>query len=310
MACPARTVIEHCTEYDLSADDCSTCAEGRYYNTSAKECRVYPSGKNNCAIYTYPDTCVQCDPNYFLSSGTCTLVTTPLTRCSIHKSQTACEVCDSTGILNGDVCDLKSTIAGCVEWQDKDTCKTCEPRYFLESGSCVDSNITGCIEPIKGDTNTCNKCSPERYLNAEKTSCTVGSISGCAAYTSETVCEKCSATKILSADGTSCDAISSKAGSECSVGSTLAEPVCDVCMYGFKKDTTGACVAISSADCVTEDSSGKCLLCTPGAYMDKDSKCTKPEEPECDPETDPDCEFVSIRSTFLLLLAFFMINLF
>jgi hypothetical protein len=312
LACPARTVIANCTTYATATDDCSVCEEGRYYNSAAKECRVYPVGKSNCGVYTFPDTCVQCDSGYFLDGGNCTQVTTPLDGCLVHKSQTACETCDpATRILNGDVCDTIVTKTGCIEYSDKDTCKTCNPQYFLEAGACVDSGITGCIEPIKGDTNTCNKCSTDRYLNAEKTSCTLGTaVPGCAAYKSQTECSLCSATKILSADGTKCDPITDLAGANCSIGSTLADPVCDVCMYGYKKDATGACVAITSSDCVTEDSAGKCLLCMPGTYMDKDSKCTKPTPPACDPATDPDCEFAAIRSAFMMMLAFFMINLF
>ena len=313
LACPERTKIEFCKadQLDPNADRCLECEEGRYYNAAAKECRLYPSGKNNCEIYSFPDTCDQCDAGYFLEGGNCTKVTTVLDGCLVHKSQTACQVCESTRILNGDVCDAIVTKTGCAEYSDKDTCKKCEPRYFLESGACVDSTITGCTEPIKGTPNTCNACSPDRFLNAQKTSCTLGTaVVGCVEYKSQNECVKCSSTKILSADGTKCDPITDLAGSNCSLGTTLADPICDVCMYGFKKGADGACTAITATNCVTEDSSGKCLICKPGTYMNKDGACTEPARPECDPDTDPDCKYAAIRTAFVMMLAFFMMNLF
>ena len=113
----------------------------------------------------------------------------------------------------------------------------------------------------------------------------------------------------MNSDGTKCDTIGSKAGANCSVGSTLAEPVCDVCKYGFQKADDGSCEAISNADCLIQDKDAKCLICNLNYSMDKDGKCSTNVTPE-PPCTGDDCSTSILRFSFSLLLAFFLMRLF
>ena len=306
LTCEKLTTVDQCSEYETASDACKTCNDNYYYNSTVNECRNYPDGISNCAVYTHPKTCVSCKANHFLNSNACTAVDPPLAGCAVHKSATVCETCSTNYVKNGDICDAVTPKTGCIEYSDKDTCKACSPVYFLESGSCVNSNIAGCIEPVKGSTsNTCNKCESNRYLSDNKDACTLGTIVGCVAYESKDKCTLCTTAKILSADGSKCDSLTTQAGSECSTASTLAEPMCDVCKYGYKKDAEGKCVAIAAADCVTEDSDGKCLICQPNHSMDKDGKCKTNVEPE-----DPDKSVQVIKFWMTMFLATILLRFF
>ena len=309
-ACPLRTEIEFCTATPTDSDSCTTCEGDRYYNSSAKECRDYPVGVANCAIYEYPKTCVLCDSGYFLSSGTCSAVTTAVEGCSIHSSATACGTCTpGTHIANGAACDLITQKTGCVTYSDKDTCSACSGNYFLENGACTASGITGCTEAVKGTPNTCTTCDAGRYLSSDKTSCTAGtSVAGCAVYKDQTTCETCSTGKIKNADGTKCDSLTSQAGANCSMASTLAEPACDVCMYGYQKDSEGKCAAVSISNCLIDDGAGKCVLCKPAAFwMNKEGACEAVPEPPCEGD---DCGQDIMKLSFTFMLAFFILRLF
>ena len=310
-ACPLRTEIQYCTATPTNEDSCTTCEGDRYYNSTNKECRDYPVGTANCLIYEYPDKCVQCDSGYFLSSGACSAVTEPVTGCMIHSSATACGTCTpGTHIANGAACDTITQKTGCLAYSDKDTCSSCSGNYFLEEGACVASGITGCAEAVKGTPNTCSTCEPNRYINAEKTSCTAGTaVAGCAVYKDQNTCTTCSTSKLMNADGTKCDTLTTQAGAECSLASTLAAPACDVCMLGYQKDSEGMCVAVPVSNCLVADAAGKCVMCIPKTHwMNKEGTCEAVPEEEC---TGDDCDGQDIlRFSFTLMLAFFILRLF
>ena len=240
-------------------------------------------------------------------------MTTAVDNCLIHSSATACSTCESTHFLTGSACEKITTITGCSEYSAKDKCKTCSGKYFLENENCTDSGITGCVKPAKnGETFTCDECEAIRYLDAEKKNCTSGSgISGCVAYETATKCTKCGADKILNADGSKCTSITSvnEAGANCSVGSTLTDPACDVCKLGFKKKSDGTCEAITLANCVVESADNKCLLCMPDSSMDKDGKCTANTRPPT-PCVGDDCSTTIFKMSLSLFLAFFLIRFF
>lgn len=293
FTCKKRTIIEKCSTYKVNADQCETCEEEYYYNSSANECRLYPKGKANCSIYEFPDTCTKCDPDYYMDAGACKAVADndKKPNCDVYENATKCKTCNYKFVIKDDGCEAVTAITNCSVWDGKDKCKTCEENFLLnaEGTTCTSSGITNCTEPEAGTPNTCKACKANFYLADDKKSCTAGTIANCDTYTSKEECSRCKPNFILSADKSKCDAIgtneSNKGGMNCSIGSVQAEPMCDICKYGFKKDAEGACVAISANDCVTEDSAGKCLLCTPNFSMDKDGKCTTNEEPTTTPES-------------------------
>lgn len=311
--CKALTTVEFCSAYEEQSDSCKTCEGARYFRSASNECRDYPNGVANCVKYEYPDKCVQCAPTYWLESASkCTEVTAEnrVANCLIHTSATACGTCEGTHFKNGNECETISAITGCIEYSAKDKCKTCTGTYYLDAETCANSNITGCIDAQKGDPNpTCNKCDGTRYLSEDKRTCTnATAVPNCDTYKDKDTCEKCNDNFLLSADKTACDAISTKAGANCSYGSTLTEHKCDVCQYGFKKDAEGACVAISTALCIIEDAAGKCLLCAPNSSMDKDGKCTSNVTPPNCTGDDCDISVFRLSVTISFVLAFFLLK--
>ena len=309
-ACPARTTIEFCETTPLGADTCTSCEGDRYYNATSKECRDYPVGTANCAVYEYPDKCTLCDTGFFMDSTACSAVTTAVTGCAVHDSATTCQTCLDTHIANGDACDLIVVKTGCIKYSDKDTCSECSGKYFLENGACVDSGITGCSEAVKGTPNTCTTCDAGRFVNTDKTACTLGTaVSGCAIYKDASTCTMCASGKMMNADGTTCTTLTNQAGSNCGLASTLATPACDSCMLGYEKDSSGACVALSASNCYVQNSAGTCVMCTPKTHwMNKDGACEAVPEPPC---TGDDCESQSIlKFSFTFMLAFFILRLF
>ena len=287
FSCEKRTAISECEQYQPAADECLACKSGHYYNSTARECRQYPSGTPDCAVYTYLGTCTQCVAEHYLAAGKCEAVATEnqIAGCAVYKSGTACQTCSSNYVLNGDKCDAANSNSGCLEFSDRATCSKCEDAYFLKQGRCVNSNIAGCVEPVENASgNTCGECISSRYLSEDKKTCIPGDIAGCVAFESRVRCTRCDSGKILSADRTECEDLGSKAGGECDVGSVQTEVFCDVCKFGFQKDNSGKCTKIDISDCVAVDKDGKCMLCMPNFSMYKDGNCTSNEEPPIEPE--------------------------
>ena len=278
--CNAVTAVTKCATYNTLQDKCATCDTGYYLDTVNNMCKLYPDGITNCFVYSSRTTCTSCDTGFYLKSNKCEAVTTAVTSCMTYSSATTCSACNTTHFLSANKCDSLVSASNCGTYATKDTCSTCKENYVLDTSTkkCAASGISNCSVAVKGTANTCTTCKVGYLLADDKKSCTAPSpaITNCSGYVSATKCSVCKTGYFLSLDGKTCTAISGVAGSNCAWGKQLEKPACDVCKYGFKKDSSGACVALADANCIIyNDTLSKCQFCFPGTWMDDKGKCNK-----------------------------------
>lgn len=286
-ACVAVTTIKNCKTYETASDVCNTCDDGYYKTANNKACNLFPDGIKNCAAYSNRKTCTYCDPKFYLSSNACPAVTTEVPNCMIYSNATTCQQCSPNYFHDkaANKCESQSSSSNCAVYASKDTCSSCKPNYVMDTTTkkCSASGISGCILANKSGSDTlCTTCEKGKLLSTDKKKCTTPSpaITNCADYSTAEKCKECKATYFLALDGKSCTAIGTKAGANCSVGKQTEKPICDVCKYGFEKDSTGACVALPDANCaIYNKTTKKCSFCFPGTWMDKDGKCNKETPP-------------------------------
>ena len=287
-ACVAVTSVKNCKTYETSSDDCNTCNDGFYLHANKKQCNLFPDGIKNCAAYSNRKTCTYCDPKFYHSSNACPAITTEVPNCKVYSNATTCQECNATYFHDkaANKCEVQATASNCLVYASKDTCSSCKPNYVMDTTTkkCSASGISGCILANKSGSETlCTTCEKGKLLSTDKKKCTTPSpaIANCADYSTAEKCKECKATYYLALDGKSCTAIGTKAGANCSVGKQLEKPICDVCKYGFEKDSTGACVALPDANCaIYNKTTKKCSFCFPGTWMDKDGKCNKETTPD------------------------------
>lgn len=285
-ACVGVSNIKNCKTYMTKEDKCDVCEEGYYKSTDGKLCKLYPDGIANCYTYSTRTTCTSCDREFYLANNKCEPITvSAIANCKTYSSATQCASCDTNHFHNKaeNKCEAYDLTANCGTYATKDTCTDCKANHVMDSSSkrCQASGISGCLAAQKGTPNLCTQCEPGKLLASDKKSCTTPSppISNCYDYTSAERCKQCMPGYFLSLDGKTCSKIESSAGANCSWGKQLEKPVCDVCKYGFEKDSNGACVALADPNCVIYNATTKtCSFCFPGTWMDKDGKCNKEEE--------------------------------
>ena len=281
--CEAVTPVDQCKTYSIISNTCGGCEEGYYKSGSKNECWLYPDGIEGCVVYSSRTTCVACDDKSFLASNKCETVTTLVSDCKVYSSATDCQTCISGKFLVNNKCET-ITATNCLEYTDKATCKSCLAPYVFNTtnSKCESNGITGCaVGAYASSGNTCVKCDLGKVLSTDGTKCDspTTTVSNCSEYVSLTKCKMCSIGYILNLEASQCDAIGATAGSNCSVASTLADHVCDLCRFGYNKDKDGKCVAIALDSCLIQSVDGlTCLFCAPSSYMTKEGKCTKPSD--------------------------------
>ena len=279
--CLPYTVVINCLEYSDRGDYCDRCNEGYYKNRTSNspltyECRLNPDGIENCAKYSDRLTCIGCSPDFWLSSNTCVGVieAAKIGDCSLYSNATTCSKCTGSKVLVANTC-ITDTL-NCLVYKSADKCESCPPTKFLDNSDlCIDNAKTNC-EVANSVNDKCVKCSNTFYLTDDGSCLNNTPINNCNVYKSPTECETCTSDHILSKDGTTCATIGDKAGTNCSTAVEVAEPVCELCGFGFKKDGKGGCDALVDSNCGFTDASDECLMCNIGSYMKKDKTCTKP----------------------------------
>jgi hypothetical protein len=157
---------------------CQTCETGyspvRYAASTLRCQALTPAARatsgskytDNCALYlkaidgTDNVLCGKCADTYVLSAAKTCLAGTNLANCALAADASTCTTCVAEALMVNGACVLKSTIAHCATFNEAVTtaltCTACEDTYYLKNNAC-----------------------------------TLGTISNCVVYTSDTVCSRC-----------------------------------------------------------------------------------------------------------------------
>ena len=278
--CARPSFVENCKIYSASADACSECQSGAYYDSGTNQCKPFPNGIQGCVEYATETTCKSCGSDFFYDGTSCAVVTTSVDNCAKYSSATECSLCAESFLLKETAC-VSVTAQNCLTYENETTCKTCKINYLLNAtdGQCKPSGISQCIQPVDGEKITCSACAEGYFLSDDKKKCNSPDpgVTMCQEYVTKTQCKYCLSGFIVSKDGTECTALYDLAGKNCQQGTILSNPICDLCLLGFKKNDKGECVAVSeNSDClVYSDTLDQCDLCKPGSFMDKTFACQK-----------------------------------
>ena len=186
--------ISNCVVHDIN-QKCKQCKSSYVLNIDKTEC-VSDPGEKNCGQYSFIG-CSQCkdsyirNPNYYfdLLFRVQNAETTKKLGEIIYLNQ-------DSGVTQGiqRVCQ-KIKVEHCIEFENFNKCKTCEPGYFVELGKCIKNpldSINNCEKYERIDK--CIQCVQGYYLRTSKICEPVLKIQYCAEYdgsSNKVLCEKC-----------------------------------------------------------------------------------------------------------------------
>ena len=191
--CKQRTKT-NCSTHSTSADECTSCDDDSYLKTEDNSCEPFTAV--GCEVKdTHENKCLTCASQYFMNTKEqeCKLYT-PVDNClSFYSDQDLCQFCNE-----GFYVDVSSNICrpnpdgieNCTEYSDLNKCSTCETAFFLSSNSCspVTNEINNCVAYDGADS--CSECQTSYFLESS-TSCVATSIPNCSELLSLTSCRKC-----------------------------------------------------------------------------------------------------------------------
>lgn len=265
----------------LNAFTCQTCNTG-YYLANGLCVQNPPPIIPNCATYSSLTTCTGCAVGYFLSSNACTAVV-PIATCVTYSttlSPTTCIACNSTSFVSNNACALRTkTITNCVTYNPlADQCMTCATNFMLTSDNlnclAVIANCATYATWSVGQTAfSCQTCKDGYLITTANSinSCTAGTLTGCAQYTSATVCASCADGYWLNTSTNLC--VKSVTSANCVKYDPKFRDSCLQCATGYVALTINqGCVPIATASLVAncakyDESSLACTACNAGYYL-------------------------------------------
>lgn len=223
-----------------------------------------------------------------------------------NGSKYQCKICSSGYIPTYTYSACVATISNCVTAQTGTTtlCYTCSTGYNNVGGVCTLPSISNCLTYVTANNPSpqlCSACAIGYSLSLDQTTCTLGSIKYCSAYTSGslTACTACIANYALLnianssvycyaiPSTTNCAALTSSAGA----GVNIGKFACTACastssaaygtiawtsVSGYAALSQSLCMPVQTVDnCATYDTvsttisqnSFACLTCNSGYYL-------------------------------------------
>lgn len=288
--CKKRILSDtNCIEYSKNSDKCYTCKE-KHFVSSTGNCRLNPTGIDNCIEYINNTTCKTCSNTTYLKNNTCIEVQTKIENCEQYENELTCRKCIPNHIILNQKCE-KSEALNCLTYINSKNCETCPEKFGfkLEGGikSCVfKSHVTNCKKSENEYPFICLECFNQTILS-DKKQCVppLEKIQNCEEYVKEGICLKCSALAILNENGTSCTLVKNfgyNVDKNCKVNFKLKNPVCRICEKGYYL-FLGECLkcnVYNCAVCDVESEGNKCIMCDLEYYMDEDKKCVFKDDGE------------------------------
>lgn len=187
--------VEGCeiASFDSSNAPCFLCEKGKVLDENSTVCVNVDSekAKPNCFRYDKSTSdCIECDTDFFLSSGNCVAVgNIKVDNCSVYSSITQCKACDSGYYLSGNDCVKIEAVPNCRLHSNR-KCTECDGEYFLNLA--FDSN------PLLANSSTFELFATGDYsqvsINLESNTTTVCqkiTVKHCSKYESASKCAEC-----------------------------------------------------------------------------------------------------------------------
>lgn len=152
---------ENCTLLSLDQSTCLICQKDYFWNQEIQKCQTIPTTKkiDNCFSYDEGLNCINCNQNFYLSSGKCSAVSTTIKGCLVYEDASNCAYCDLGYMLDRPadsslkaLCKLKDgklpeeekTEEGASEGTEQSTAPVldpvpCKKKSFFECDKCESS---------------------------------------------------------------------------------------------------------------------------------------------------------------------------
>ena len=199
--------VDKCKTYSVNTDECETC-ENNYYLHSNGSCFKYPIGIQFCKIYRDIQTCLQCDPNKYLSENICLNVTQFVDDCELYKEDGECVQCSSTHLLIDSTTCVRIQAVDCLTVKSHLECLTCNDGYGLSENNgitnCVVVSLANCQKNTIVAPYECTFCNQGFYLDEGQCNRADPEIDSCKYYSDNTHCSECKEFFVLSEDKTKC----------------------------------------------------------------------------------------------------------
>ena len=195
--------IAKCEEEEERADKCKTCEQGYQITNDGLACLQTISkcmNYNSSSRSTVSHTCSKCMDGYYLDNLVC-----------VAGTKRNCKVYETT----------------------QDVCMQCENRYYLNAGSCEESQqISNCSTYSGTQANTCTACDMGFFPFQLVNDCqNVTTINNCRVYSNKTTCSECMQGYYL--DSNACPMIpETGTGMHCKIYNGATQK-CTECKDGF-----------------------------------------------------------------------------
>ena len=160
-----------------TADTCLEC-EPNYFVTVDRKCEAYPQNRiNNCKVYSNEKTCKECEFLYKLDDNKC-VRRTLITNCAryVSNSDECAECIPSKYLFNKSCLNRTKSTDNCKTLKVEDGCAKCEEGYLLNDLLTCFPKIKYCVTHIisGSDRGKCNACDSDHFLpgNTPAMSCT------------------------------------------------------------------------------------------------------------------------------------------
>ena len=331
--------VDKCKTYSINTDECETC-ESNYYLHSNGSCYKYPIGIQFCKEYSNISTCIQCDPNKYLSDNICLNVVQFVDNCELYKADGECVGCGNGYLLADATTCIKILAVNCLTVKSHLECASCADGYGLAENSgntnCVEASLANCQKNTIIAPYECTFCDEGFYLNEGECNRANPEIDSCLYYSDNLHCLQCKEFFVLSADKTQCLSnfvVSPQIDFNCKIYHER-QFTCASCMLGqhfvlegTEETTTEKllsrsptrmleteiydifkyqCKPCGGEGCLVCDpiDNTACFICLTGYHMNQEGVCVDDTPEVEDDGSDDNSQKIMSLMTMLLLLGF------
>ena len=281
----SENTAKNCATKSIIANKCLTCI-GSYYQDSADVdiCKAYTA--KNCKDYVSgEDKCDHCASGYFKN-------TNKLNVCELNTSafcdkknidSNVCDVCKENYYLKSDKSCVEVTNKTCIKVEtNTNKCKICHATQYIDQGKseeCKTLTVVPNCQNYNTTSDECKDCLPGHFLSANRSVCLANpnGIPNCSTYSDLSSCAICKETHYL--DNNTCKLVDeAKKKSKCNNYS--GDGICAGCEDGHSLDPNDCVSNDNLSGCLEFSSKSACSKCEPNFILEGE-ECTITSISDC-----------------------------